>query len=359
MMYSSKEMKPIKPKKLRPGSTIGILSPSSGLPHLFPQTYELGLQNLREQLGFQIVELPTSRMSDQQLYERPQARADDLNAAFADPAIDGIITSIGGYESVRILPYVDTDLILRHPKFIMGFSDATTFLSYLNSLGMVTFQGPSVMAGFAQMNHLPTAFTEHVRTFLFADDFPYRYVPYSEYTSGYIDWGIVETIGQCKPFQPNKNGSGWYFIQGGDGNRAVEGRLWGGCLEVLEFLKGTPFWPDASFWEDKILLFETSEEKPAPKHVGYMLRNYGMQGILSKVRGIVFSRPFGYTDKEKEELGQIITDIVTGEFGRADIQIVTDVYCGNTDPKLIMPFGCRLRLDPVQKEIVLLENPFE
>ena len=55
---------------------------------------------------------------------------------------------------------------MKHPKFFMGFSDATTFLFYLNQLGLVTFYGPAVMAGFAQLKHLPTEFKEHLQTLL-------------------------------------------------------------------------------------------------------------------------------------------------------------------------------------------------
>ena len=117
----------IKPKKIRPGSRIAIISPSNGLPFLFSGIYELGLKNLKEIFGFEIVEMPTARMSPDELYKNPKLRAEDVNHAFADNSIDGIITSIGGYESVRILKYLDIDVIKKNPKLIMGFSDATTF----------------------------------------------------------------------------------------------------------------------------------------------------------------------------------------------------------------------------------------
>ncbi|GAG66101.1 unnamed protein product, partial [marine sediment metagenome] len=156
----------LKPKKIKPGSRIAIISPSNGLPFLFPDIYELGLKNLKEIFGFEIVEMLTARMSPDELYKNPKLRADDINRAFADDSIDGVITSIGGYESVRILKYLDIDIIKKNPKLIMGFSDATTFLSYLNYLGMITFYGPSVMAGFAQLKHLPSQYIEHIKRIL-------------------------------------------------------------------------------------------------------------------------------------------------------------------------------------------------
>ncbi|MCR8641658.1 LD-carboxypeptidase [Paenibacillus sp. N1-5-1-14] len=321
-----------KVRKLQPGSKIAIISPSSGLPYLFPENYELGLQNLRDILGFEIVEMPTARMSPDELYQNPKLRADDINACFQDDSIDGIIASIGGYESVRILPYLDTELILNNPKMIMGFSDATTFLTYLNQLGMVTFYGSSVLAGFAQMQHLPETYTKHVKAVLFGSDYPYSYQPYASYTQGYLDWSKPEFAGQCKEFISNE--SGWTYLQG---DTAVEGYLWGGCIEVLEFMKSTKYWPDADSWHDKILFFETSEEKPTPDQIGYMLRNYGMQGLFSKVKGIMFGRAKDYTSEENAELHKMIVNVVKGEFGASDLPIVVDVDFGHTDPRVILP----------------------
>lgn len=343
----------IKPRKLKPGSTLAIVSPSSGLPHLLPDIYELGLQNLRGILGFEVIEMPTARMSPDELYEHPELRAKDLNDCFADDSIDGIITSIGGNESVRILPYLDTEVILRNPKFIMGFSDAATFLAYLNTLGMVTFNGPSVMAGLAQMKHLPEPFTEHLKDILLGDRYPYAYQPFSEWTNGYKDWKNPDTLGECEEFHSN---DGWAFLQG---KAVAEGRLWGGCIEVLEFLKSTDYWPEKDFWLDKILFFETSEEKPSPTQVGEMLRNYGMQGIFRKIKGVIFARPKDYSTEEKEQLHDVLINVIKREFSADDLPVVVDFDFGHTDPKYILPAGCEIRLNPMTNEITLMENPFE
>lgn len=103
----------IKPKRLKPGSRIAIISPSNGLPYLFPDIYELGLKQLREAFGLEVVEMPSARMSPSEVYNNPQLRAQDINHCFENKEIDGIITSIGGYESVRVLrtiPRVDERL---------------------------------------------------------------------------------------------------------------------------------------------------------------------------------------------------------------------------------------------------------
>ncbi|NOU65310.1 LD-carboxypeptidase [Paenibacillus sp. LMG 31461] len=344
----------IKPKRLKSGSKIAIISPSNGLPYLFPDIYELGLKHLREAYGLEVVEMPSARMSPEELYKNPQLRAQDINHCFKNEDIDGIITSIGGYESVRILPFLNKDIIVNHPKFIMGFSDATTFLTYLNNWGMVTFYGPSVMAGLAQLRSLPNTYTEHLKAILFEEQFPYYYAPYQSWTNGYKDWSQLETLGECQPFMANENG--WTFIQG----EAIEqGYLWGGCIEVLEFMKSTIYWPKDDFWQDKILFFETSEEKPSPMQVGYMLRNYGMQGIFSRIKGVIFGRAKDYSAAENVELREILVNIIAKEFGADRVPIVVDFDFGHTDPKLILPLGGRVELNPGTNEVILLESPFE
>ncbi|PIB50119.1 hypothetical protein, partial [Pseudomonas sp. 2822-17] len=72
------------------------------------------------------------------------------------------------------------------------------------------------------------------------------------------------------------------------------------------------YWVDEDFWKNKVLFFETSEEKPSPMQVGYMLRNYGMQGVFSKVKGAIFGRAKDYSADEKIELNQLITEIIGG-----------------------------------------------
>jgi muramoyltetrapeptide carboxypeptidase LdcA involved in peptidoglycan recycling len=344
----------IKPRRLKSSSKIAIISPSNGLPYLFPDTYELGLKNLVDVFGLEVVEMPTARMASDELYKNPELRAKDINACFEDASIEGIITSIGGYESIRILPYLDTNTIINNPKFIMGFSDATTFLAYLNKLGMVTFYGPSVMAGFAQAKSLPPEHTEHLKTILFSNQFPYKYTPYQKWTNGYKDWSNLDTLGECLEFHNNENG--WSFLQGESIER---GFLWGGCIEVLEFMKATAYWANETFWHDKILFFETSEEKPSPMQVGYMLRNYGMQGVFSKIKGVILGRAKDYTEEEKLRLNEIVLNVIKDEFGANNVPIVVDFDFGHTDPKLILPLGAKVELNPTTKEVILLESPFE
>ncbi len=338
-----------KPRALREGDTVAVLSPSWAGPSIFPGVFDLGLRNIENLLGLKIKEYPTARMSHEESYLNPKLRAKDINDAFADPEVSAIFASIGGDDSVRILPFLDLVTILANPKIIMGFSDSAAFLSYLNTKGMVTFNGPSILAGFAQLHHLPDTFAAHIRHVLMDSPSTLTYEPYEVWVNNYVDWKTPGYDGETGPKMPQ---DGWRFLQG---SVKVQGRLFGGCIEVLEFLKGTPFWPSLDFFDDKILFFETSEDKPTVDSVKYMLRNYGSMGVIDRASGILFGRARSYTLEEKAALDEMVVRICSVEFGRSDLPIVTNMDFGHNDPQLIMPLGVMAEIDCDGKSVSLVE----
>lgn len=344
-------MRFVKPSRLKEGDTVAVLSPSKGLPAKYPDTYELGLRMLRERFGLKVKEYTTARADSEFLYNNPKKRADDVNTAFKDKDVEGVICSIGGDESVRILPFLNRRAIETNPKILMGFSDITTLLTYCNQLGLVTFYGPMIMAGFSQIESLPATFTEHVKEMLFRPKPTLEYHPYEEYSEGYPDWALKENLGKVKPTQKS---SDWRWLQG---RSVVQGELFGGCIEVLEWIKGTEFWPRPDFWRGKIVFFETSEEVPPVLHVGRWLRNYGVQGVFEKAGGILFGRARGYSEEQKKELDHDIVAVVAKEFGRPDLPVVSNIDFGHTDPQLILPLGVKAELDCEERRFRLVEPP--
>lgn len=338
-----------KPAKLKAGDTVAIVSPSWGGASAFPHIYENGLKIL-EEWGLKIKEYPTARADAEYLHDNPKIRAKDVNDAFADREIKAIFTSIGGEDSVRILLYLDKETIQNNPKILMGYSDTTTLHTYCNQLGIVTLHGPSIMAGFSQMKHLPAEFEKHIREMLFEARDAYEYHPYEEYCDGYPDWADKSNVGKVNPL---KKSEGWKLLQG---NGVVRGELFGGCIEVLEMMKATDFWPARDFWDGKIVFFETSEEKPSPDWVMWMLRNYGMQGIFNRINGLMFGRARDYSNEEKLRLEESIVSVVAKEFGKPDLPILANMDFGHTDPQLVLPLGVKAEIDCENKKFGLLEN---
>lgn len=346
-------MPPIRPPRLRPGARIAAITPSYGGPASFPKVYESGVRVLEHRFGLQVTELPGTRADPIELYQHPERRADDVRSAFEDEEIAGIFCTIGGDDSCRILPFLDPALGARHPKVLIGYSDSTTLLTHFRRGGLVTFHGPSIMAGFSQAETFPAEFEQHVRDLLFDPPSELEYRPYPSWTEGYPRWELEDSVGRTNPPHP-QDGAHWL-----EGDRPVSGELFGGSLEVLEFLKGTTFWPDPDFWAGKVLFLETSEDPPTVNQVKWMLRNYGLQGALGRIRALLFGRARGYSTPQKGDLDDAVLRVVRDEFGRADLPIVTNLDFGHTDPQWILPLGGEVAIDPAERRIALVRPAVE
>jgi muramoyltetrapeptide carboxypeptidase LdcA involved in peptidoglycan recycling len=339
---------PVKPRRLAPGDGVAIISPSWGGPAAFPHIFDSGLATLRG-LGLEIRELPTARMADERLRRDPRARADDVNTAFADPDVRAVIASIGGDDSIRLQPFLDASTIPTNPKILMGYSDTTTLLVAVRRMGLVTFHGPTVMAGLAQADALPRAFLDHVRTILFDPGDEHRYADYGGFVEGYPDWRDPKNVGLVNAWQPD---GGPRALQG---SGSVVGELFGGCLEVLDWLRGTTAWPTAEELTGRLLMIEPSEEKPTPTQVQRILRSLGVLGTFDRIAGILVGRERDYTEDERTAFEAAIAEAVALEFGRPDLPILANLPFGHTDPQWILPLGVRAELDVETRTLRLVE----
>ncbi len=235
----------------------------------------------------------------------------------------------------------------------MGYSDTSALTTYLNQLGLVTFNGPSVMAGFSQWNSLGSKFQKHISDFLFSNFEQTIYPTFDFYVNGYPDWSDQSNLGKIKETFSN---DGCHWLQG---KSIASGELYGGCIEVLEFMKSTDFWPKNDFWDEKIFFLETSECKPSIDQVKWMLRNYGMQGVFDRVSALLLGRARDYSDEEKKQLDEAIVQIVKGEFKNDQLCIVSNMDFGHTDPQWILPLGIKAEVDSRSQTFKLLEAPFK
>ena len=197
---------------LRPGDRVMAASSSWGGPGAMPHRYEAGKRQLEEAFGGEVVEAPHARCDDAWLKRNPQARAGDLMAAFADPTVRGIISTIGGADSIRLLPYLDLDVIRANPKVYMGCSDTTVTLLACHSTGLVTFYGPAIMSGFAENGGIFPYMVDAVRRTLFSSA-PVGRVPENAdgWTDEYLEW--ADPANQVVP-RTLKPSIGWRYLQG-------------------------------------------------------------------------------------------------------------------------------------------------
>lgn len=82
-MNMNRYQKFTQPSALKSGDKVAIISPSFGMPFLFPWVYEQGITRIREIFHLEPVEFPSTLQSPEYLSQNPKVRAEDVNAAFS------------------------------------------------------------------------------------------------------------------------------------------------------------------------------------------------------------------------------------------------------------------------------------
>lgn len=178
----------IRPARLQPGDTVGIVSPSWGGAGMFPHRVELGVRHLQS-LGFKVKIAPHALNQHGIVSDTPQHRVDDINGMFGDPEVKAIIAAIGGDHSCHLLPLLDFDLIRKNPKIFMGFSDITVLnVAIWQQTGLVTFNGPALLTDFAEYPRM-FAYTEEYMLKALCEVQPIGpIVPSTWWTEEFLDW---------------------------------------------------------------------------------------------------------------------------------------------------------------------------
>lgn len=340
-------MSKIKPKMLRPGSRVAAISLSWGGPGTIPYRYQIGKKQFEEEFDVTVIETEHALRDTDWLAKNPKARADDLMAAFADDTIDGIISTIGGEDSIRTLPYLDLELIRNNPKVFMGFSDTTISHAACFKAGIVSFYGPSFMAGFAENCRMFPYMVDSIRRVLFSAE-PIGVIEPNRtgWTVEYLPWENPENQSIRRKLEPC---TGWKFHQK---EGIVEGQLFGGCVDVLDWLRGTNYLSDAGDLQGAILFLETSEAALPPSFLTRFVRCLAAMGILEGLGGILLGRPGGGVDIDTfHEYDAALCEAVREEHERIDMPIVTNMDFGHTDPMFVLPIGTQVRIDSAKQEI--------
>ncbi|MEU9285375.1 S66 peptidase family protein [Streptomyces sp. NPDC048275] len=343
---------PSYPPKPSSGDRIAVISPSSGLPGLFPLPYELGLERLRTEYGLEPVEYPTTR----KMGATPRERADDIHAAFADPTIKAVISSIGGDDQITVLPLLERELIRDNPKPFFGVSDNTNLLAYLWNAGVVGYHGGSVMCELGRPGALDPLTAESLRAALFTSG-PYELRPADRFTDVNSPWEDPATFDREPATEP---GGGWTWHRP---DRVIEARSWGGNIEILSWLlmADREIAPDPSVYDGHVLFLETSEDMPKADEVFWILRSMGERGLLRRFPALLmgrpkawsFERPNGAEAKARYVREQHEAVLRAVDMYAQGMMVVLDVDFGHTDPQFVIPYGGTIRVDGPSRRITV------
>jgi muramoyltetrapeptide carboxypeptidase LdcA involved in peptidoglycan recycling len=335
--------------KLSPGDRVAVLSPSFAAPAVFPQVHELGLRRIRDELGLEPVEFPTTRVHG----APPADRAADLMAAWADPSIRAVFATIGGDDQITVLPYLDPEVFRADPKPFFGFSDNTNLLNWLWFHGIPAFHGGSTMVHLARGAGIDPEHLTSLRTALF-EKTELEIHPVAEFCEEEFGWDKPEALTRSSPSVPSP-GRFWH-----QPDRVVTGPSWGGCLEILHWNLAAGRWiHPAERYAGSVLLLETSEEMPSAKEVFTMLRNAGERGLLRQfpavlvatAKGTVFfdPKPPEWRDAYREEQRAAVLQVMA--MYHPEAMVVFGVDFGHTSPQWVLPYGGRITVDGPARRI--------
>lgn len=339
----------IKPNMLKKGDKIAIVSLSwGGLGDKeYIHKFFIAKERLEKDFGLEVITMPNALKGSQYIYEHPELRAKDLMDAFKDKTIAGIFCAIGGDDAIRLLPYIDYDIIKNNPKIFMGYSDTTVNHFMMNKAGVVSYYGPSVMCEFGEYVKMLDYTKSAVTNILFKDSSNFEIKSSPIWSDDFIEWN-EENINRQLSVKSEEHG---YEVLQGDG--IIKGCLLGGCLDVFPMVIGTEIWPTIDDWRGKILLIETSEDQPAPEYIMWYLRNLGAQGIFSVIKGIVVGKP--NREKYYEEYKDVILKVLR-EYDMSTLPVLYNVNIGHSDPVGILPLGTDVEIDFNSKKLVLAES---
>ncbi len=302
----------IKPKKLKLGDTLGIIAPASPLNE---SSFELAISKVKD-LGFKPKYSESARQFTGFLAGDDQTRLNDLHEMFEDDEVDGVISLRGGYGSARLLNSIDYQLIKKHPKVFIGYSDITALLSaFYVKTGLVGFHAPMAGSSFNPLtiNSLVSTITG-------------------------------ETIPKITP------GDSFQVLNETTKTTVFEGAVIGGNLSILSSLLGTPYDYD---YQDKIVVIEEVGE--APYRIDRMLTQLINSGKLSQVKAVVFGE-FNNCDA-KSNGDPSLHEVLKERMYRAKVNAVYGLEFGHIVNNSTLPIGINAQIDFKTGELQYLESP--
>lgn len=279
----------------------------------------LSAKETLENLGFRVSFSEHYLESDMLYSSSIKSRVADLHAAFADGSVDAILATIGGFNSNELLPYLDYDLIAKHPKIICGYSDSTAFLNAIFAkTGNFTYMGPSYSSF-----KMKEGQDYQSKAWLNATTKPaYDLVPSQEWSS---DPWYDPT--QPRHFMPTE----WKIYNAGK----ASGTIIGGNLSTFGLLRGTPYAPQV---EDYVLFLEQSEED------GYYEFTRNLAAILQ-----AYPQPkavlIGRFPKECQMTQDILIYILDKHPILKTIPVMYDLDFAHTQPLFTITIGAKASID--------------
>ena len=334
---------------------IAIVSLSSGIAGEASVRFEteIGLRRL-EEFGVNVKFMPHALKGLDYVAKHPEKRAEDLLAAFRDPEIDMILCAIGGDDTYRMLPYLFEHGELADAvtdKVFLGYSDTTVNHFMLHKVGLRTFYGQAFLSDLCELSPQMHPYTRKYFEELVTTG-GIREITPSDVWYAERECFTPDQVGVQLPARPDH---GFELLQG---PAVFSGKILGGCIDSMyDMFNGDLYadmpvlcrkyhlFPEAGDWQGRILLLESSEEKPAPEKYRRSLEYLKEAGVFGAVSGVLAGKPMDET--YAGEYKQLLKEVI----GNPDLPVVFNVNIGHAMPRCIMPFGREAAVD-AEKQVI-------
>ena len=314
---------------------------------------ELGLKRL-EKYGVKVKFTDHALAGASYLAAHPEARAADLLQAFRDEETDMILTAIGGDDTYRLLPFLFGNDELKNAleqKVFLGFSDTTTNHFMLNRLGLPSFYGQAFLTEVCELGPEMLPYSRRYFEELLATRQIKEITPSPVWYESRKDFG-PEALGTVPAAHEN---AGFELLQGPP---VFSGTILGGCIDTIfdyfdpgrypdspALCQQYGLFPSAEDGEGKILLLESSEEKPAPEKYRAALEHLKRRGVFEAVSGILVGQPqdLAYDREYRVILKETVAN--------PDLPILCNLPIGHSTHRCIMPFGVQCTVDAEKQKL--------
>lgn len=319
---------------------------------------EIGLRRLKE-LGLNVKFMPHALKGLEYVKAHPEKRAEDLLQAFRDPEIDMILCAIGGDDTYRLLPYLFDHNELADAvtnKIFLGFSDTTINHLMLHKVGLRSFYGQSFLPDVCELGPQMHPYTRQYFEELISSGSIREIRPGNVWYEQRESF-TPEQVGKQLPAHPDH---GFELLQGPP---VFSGKILGGCIDSLyDMFNGDRYadmpllckkyhlFPDPEDWKGRILLLESSEEKPTPAKYRRALEYLDDAGVFRAVSGVLVGKPMD--DTYAEEYRELLVKVID----RPDLPIVFNINVGHAMPRCIIPFGVDAVVDTENQIIRFCED---
>ncbi|MGD9605085.1 MAG: LD-carboxypeptidase [Bacilli bacterium] len=303
------------PHRFKPNDTLGIICPASLMDPSSSRRISMEEQLHKLHIKFKYGQSCFANYG--YLAGTDELRVNDIHEMFLDDEVNGILCLKGGYGCSRIVDQLDFNIIKRHPKLLIGFSDITVLINAIY-----------------QKTNLPMM---HGAVGIYLGSPSFDEASLNDFSQMLFSW-------QQGRILKNPKDDSDTVVPG-----VAQGILVGGNLSLIATLQGTPWEID---FQNKIVFIEDVDE--APYRIDRFFSNLRLAHKLKQASGFVLGYFTGCEPKDPN--GWSVDHLIDQYFKELNVPVLKHFASGHNYPFINLPIGIKVKLDADAKTITIMEE---